>query len=177
MYPYPQQPQQQQWRPLPPKPSGLGCMLPILLALGAVLLGVVALAIFTHRSPAEREAERQETARLMASAAASAAEANAQNEARYRKACKLSAKDDVYIVADDDVIDRCHDMIRASLKVPGSGDFPGAREDTRGFLSDDGCHRTYTSFVVAQNVFGVKVRNRYSCTFDPRTGLYSTKNL
>jgi hypothetical protein len=40
---------------------------------------------------------------------------------------------------------------------------------------DDGCNRIYASWVDAKNAFGVKVRTRFECKFDPRTGLYGVK--
>ncbi len=64
-------------------------------------------------------------------------------------------------------------MSRAGQGV--DADFPNDRDVK--LTSDDGCHRTHSSSVEGLNAFGVKVRTRYACTFDPKTGDISSKRL
>lgn len=174
-YPYPYGP-----APTPPK-QGMGCIPIALIVVGVLALGtVIFIAIVvsaTKKSPEEQRRLDEELAAAQAAASAQNAAIRAKFEGEVRAGCKLAPTAPVFVVDDADQIDQCRAMIREGLKVPGSADFPGPSDDTRKLISDDGCNRIYQSYVDAQNAFGVKVRTRYECKFDPRTGLYKAKTL
>lgn len=115
----------------------------------------------------------------LADAAAKAKEEfdEAQRDA-VRRGCKLKPNTPVFIVEDDDHRIQCQLLMRESMKVPSSATFPNKSEDPGiPFVSDDGCNRTYASWVEGKNAFGVEVRSRYECTLDPRTGKTKLKAL
>lgn len=169
MYPYaPQQP--------PPPKKGLGFGVWAGLILVACFVSVA--GVFCYAVSRKPSAEDQrKTEEILAAAADAAAQQKAAMEKDWRDGCKLKASAPIYVVYDRDLRERCEAMISESLKVPGSGDFPSEREQPTNLTSDDGCNRIFTSYVDATNAFGVKVRTRYVCTYDPRTGLYGTKAL
>ncbi|MDX6480340.1 MAG: hypothetical protein QOG85_850 [Gaiellaceae bacterium] len=184
---YPPQYPPQPYYPQPAPKKGLGCLAwgGIIGVGGIVLLGVFCVAL-AKLGPTEEQRKKRDEANAAASASAAAsaaiaadaaAQANLQFENAVRKGCKLAPTKEVFTVPDDALRERCQDMVREGLKVPGSGDFPSDREDSKTLTSDDSCNRTYTSWVDAKNAFGVKIRTRYACTFDPRTGLFSYKVL
>lgn len=163
-----------------------GCLKAFLVVLGIIVVGNVATcatcAVMAKSSPPQSAEEKQRQAqtekRLQEEAADAAAQEQARLETEFRKGCKLPASKPIFTMYDSNLRERCQDMIRESLKVPGSGDFPSEREQPTSLVSDDGgCDRIFRSYVDAKNAFGVKVRTRYECKYDPRTGLVSTKSL
>jgi len=175
---YPQQPPPQPFG-APPPTKGVGCLGFVLIALGVGALGTLALCglvVTTSKtSPEEKRRLDDELAAVQAAASAENARRTAKFEAEVRTGCKLKPDAAVFVPADDDAQrEHCRALIRDALKVPGSADFPN-RSDEGPFVSDDGCNRIYRSHVDAQNAFGVKVRTKFDCTLDPRTGVYSTK--
>ena len=128
-------------------------------------MGLLLLACLACRKTA---AERAQEEQLAKDNAAQAEKDQAELEARFRRECKVKDGGVVFPIYDDDLVSRCHAEISASVKVPGSEDFPS--DDLHPHMvSDDGCNRIFNSSFTAQNAFGVKVRTNYSCTYDPRT--------
>lgn len=142
---------------------------------GISVLGLIALVVASVVTGPSREKRETENAAYLADAAAHDAAEKAAKEAELRKQCKVPEAGAIFIAYSDQMRDRCHDLIRDSLKVPGSSDFASESDEMKDWVSYDGCSKTYRSYFDAKNAFGVKVRTRYECTFDPRTGLYSTK--
>ena len=174
------------WQPpQPPKKTGVGCLGWVLIAVVAFLATtvVVCSAVLTPKSETS-QAKAQREAKLAEERDATAAEearARAQNAEANRKlaiACKLPPDAEaVEVPTVEKILDHCHGAIRLSAKVPGSIEFPSEPEDTIKLTSDNGCNYIYTSWFDGQNAFGVKVRTRYRCTFDPITTMPSIKTL
>ncbi len=97
--------------------------------------------------------------------------------AKAAKACHMKPSD--YIPATKrEMAKMCIVFVDGELKVPGSGTHPDLPEENeQGLSTVDGCRFFFDSYVDAQNAFGVKVRTRYRCTYDPKVGLASYKVL
>lgn len=164
---------QQQWPPpRAPQKKGIGCV-----GWGVILLGAgfVLLLVVTAFIPRKGPSAAEERRLIEANEADAAAQRMRAIEEEWRKGCKTKPPEPLFVVLDSDLRDRCEAMISERLKVPGSGSFPSEREQPTALVSNDNCTRIFQSYVDAKNAFGVKVRTRYECSFDPRTGLYSTK--
>lgn len=156
----------------PKKGSGCGSVLVVFCVLFGSCLAVGGLAmVLPKRSPAD---EKRFDDALDAERKADEARQEAARSA-VRKGCRLKPEAPVFVLADDDLRDRCHSLIRESVKVPGSESFP--IEGPPALTSDDGCNRIYASQFTAKNAFGVEVRTRYRCTLDPRSGNVSVKTI
>lgn len=140
---------------------------------GFVLLIAVGV-VLGHRSPAQREADKVEAAKQKTRDDETERVKAVYEEKRkddWRGQCKLKDTQPVFVLDDDDIRYRCQQLVRENLKAPSTADFPSKTEEGfREFKTDDGCHRTYNSYVESQNAFGVQIRTQYSCTFDPRSG-------
>lgn len=167
-YPHPPP---QHWAP-PPK-QGIGCLGIGLIVFGVGVVGSLAVCGAIVASAQRTPAQRAEDEKIAASAADAEAQRLAEFEGKVRAGCKLSKTAPVFTVQDDELRARCKTIVKEAMTVPSSADFP---TDATPLVSDDGCHRTYESYVDGLNAFGVKVRTRYSCTFDPRTGFFSSKS-
>lgn len=168
---YPQQYPHPAQRPPPTKYAGLGCLAWVGVVALICVLGMFAMcgvAIINAPRDAQRAAEQADAAAQQAKADAIE---NAKEDAKERKRCHVADGGEIFRARFDQIRDRCEDIIREGLKVPGSGSFPTESEDGNQWVTSDGCSKTLKTYVDAKNAFGVKVRTHYDCTFDPRTGI------
>lgn len=176
-YPPPQSQQYYQGPPQqPPPPKKSRVKLVLWSVLGVFLVGscgLTMLAASTPEAKAKREAAAVEAAARASaekaeSEAAAAAQlaANQKIEDDWRKACKVKAGSAFTAATTDDIELACRSVVRDSLKVPGSDDWPGVKVE---LLTEGGCNRIWQSYVVAKNAFGVAVKTPFTCTYDPRT--------
>lgn len=181
-YPQPQQ----QWGPPRPQKNGIGCLGVGLIVLAVGVLGTMglcgAIVASGHRSPEERAKDDEVAAAAASAQAAAAASAEAALEPwkiKTRKACGLKPGDEIFPATVRKQLQLCRVLVEGGLKVPGSGEFPDlpSETETSGLSTVDGCRSFIDTYVDAKNAFGVKVRTRYRCTYDPTTGLPSFKNL
>ncbi len=96
-------------------------------------------------------------------------------EDQLRKACKLGASAKIHVADSSEVKMRCQRAMEKGLKAPKTAEFPGMLDVDGKPASVDGCTTVYSSYVDAQNAFGAKLRTKYVCTYDPRTGLATAK--
>ncbi len=91
--------------------------------------------------------------------------------AKEAKACRVKPSD--YIPATKrEMAKMCIVFVDAGLKVPGSASYPDLPAETdRSLSTPDGCRSSFDTYFDAQNAFGIKVRTRYRCTYDPKVGL------
>ena len=168
---YPQQYPHPAQRPQPTKYAGLGCLAWIGVFAAIIVLGMLVMcgvAIVNAPADAKRAADQADAE---AQRAKEDAIDDARKKAEDRKRCHIADGGEVFLTTSDKMRDRCEDIMRLSLKVPGSGTFPNETDDGNQWVSNDGCSKTLKTYVDAQNAFGVKVRTHYDCTFDPRTGI------
>lgn len=92
-------------------------------------------------------------------------------EQKMRAACKVDASANLHPADKGEVIGLCRVAVERLLKAPRSAEHPGVFDHDGTPTSPDGCVTVYASYVDAQNAFGAKMRTRYVCTYDPRTGL------
>jgi hypothetical protein len=92
------------------------------------------------------------------------------DEDRLRKACKVGPSVKLQPADEAEVKVMCRMAVEKLLKAPKSAEHPGMFDEDGKPTSVDGCTTVYTSYVDAQNAFGAKLRTRYVCTYDPRTG-------
>ncbi len=134
----------------------------------------------TDREDAASAGAQAAEAALKAEAAKAAEVANAKRTVAIAKAAKdCHIKPADYIPATKrEMAKMCIVFVDGELKVPGSGTYPELPEENEGGLQTfDGCRQFFDSYVDAQNAFGVNVRTRYRCTYDPKVGLASYKVL
>lgn len=144
----------------------------MLLTGGIVAAIVVVLALLLYKSPKDRAAQAESDRAFAASLASAAASAKAANESFFREHCKLKPNQEVFPADDDKVRDRCRDEVRDHRTVRGSVSFDDQSPE---ITTDDGCNRIVSSTFEGKNAFGVEVRNRYVCSYDPRFGLYGVR--
>ncbi len=148
------------------------------MGVGLIIIGVIfagfigTCAIIMHASSTTPE-ERAANDKVKAQAEAAEAKRLDDFKEAIRKGCKLSATAPVFALEDGDVRTRCQLLVQEGMTSPSSADFPN--DSSVKLTSDDGCNRILVSSVEGLNAFGVKVRSRYACTFDPRTGNFSSK--
>jgi hypothetical protein len=113
----------------------MGCLLSGLIILGISCVLLLGFCALVTQGPSERD-KRAKQAQDDAEDASAQARAKqvAELEAQWRKECKLAATAPVFVAYGDDMIDRCQEVVRRDLKVPGSGDFPGPRDEDRSTL-------------------------------------------
>ncbi len=162
-----------QWPENPPARKRMGCWAIGAIIVGAIIASAIAfgtcIAIVAHQSPAEQRA-----AEMAASAAASVAtKERAVLEAKTRKGCNRKTGPIFPIFTNEFEPVVCHVQIDKALTVPGSGDFPLDENPGGNGLVTDGCRLILRSQFTAKNAFGVVVRNSYTCTYDPTTGMYA----
>lgn len=161
--------------PPPPPKKSVGCLTMGLWTVGGlVAFGLLMSALSKPKNPQQAAKEKADLEAYLAAASASAEAQHEEARAMLRKDCKLKPDASVDITPESDVKSTCRDIVRGLLKSPSSAEF---ERDRPGFVTDDGCRRIYVSSVEALNPFGVKLRNKFECTWDPRTGNISAKML
>ncbi len=178
-----------QWGPpQPPARPRIGCggllftaiALPFVCLLG--FCGYVFSGVGAPKTAAEKDAEAQlqaENAANREDAAVQLAKRQEPWKAKTRTACGLKPDAPIYPASTRELAKMCVDLVKDGLKVPGSGKFPElpSESETGGLVTPDGCRYSLDSYVDAQNAFGVVVRTRYRCSYDPTTGVPSYKML
>lgn len=171
----------------PPQPTVIvnnnGCLKAILVGLAIVVLAPIATcATCAVMADASRSSQPKPDAAALAAALAEASDAEAQSAKKVeaqreavRKGCKMTELQPVFLLDDESLVDKCQAMVKESATVPSSVDFPTVRDVK--LTSDDGCRRIFRSHLDGKNAFGVKVRTRFECSLDPRTGDIKTKAL
>lgn len=134
------------------------------------------------REDAEAQALASANAAASASAADAAAELSVAIEAwkvKTRKACHVKPDAELTPLTVRELTKTCQALVDIGLKVQGSGEYPELPDatETAGMMSVDGCRAYIDSYVDAKNAFGVKVRTKYRCTYDPTVGFPSYKVL
>ncbi len=104
--------------------------------------------------------------------AETAAKATAAKRAQVELNVACGSKVDVAPVDATNMRHACEDLVRSELKSPSSANFP--RMENREPVNL-GCNSAYVGVVEAKNAFGVELRNRFVCTYDPRTASVSVK--
>ncbi|MCA9643405.1 MAG: hypothetical protein KC492_22050 [Myxococcales bacterium] len=97
--------------------------------------------------------------------------AEAKEAERLRAACKVPKGAEIHAADATEVQVLCQTTVRSHLKSPSSAEFPGLMDSDSKPTSIDGCTTVYASWVDARNSFGAKIRTKYVCTYDPRTGI------
>jgi hypothetical protein len=172
---------QQNAPPPPIQSKPIGCLGITLIVIGVGCVGTLGFCAFVFngvatKTPEQRRADEQARAEGEAAQADAAAQLEILREPwkiKTRKACGLKPDAPIYAATVREQAKMCRDLVEEGLKVPGSGDFPElpGETETKGLSSADGCRSSQDSYVDAKNAFGVKVRTRYRCTYDPTTGL------
>jgi len=133
----------------------------------------------TPQTPASCEARKLEFATIQdengRSVGACKKSAEGVAEEQLRKACKVSATAPIHVADPGEVKARCQRAVESLLKAPKTAEFPGMFDVDGKPVSADGCITVYSSHVDAENAFGAKLRTKYVCTYDPRTGVATTK--
>lgn len=93
---------------------------------------------------------------------------------QLRQACKVGPNAKIQPADEAEVKAMCRMAVERGLKAPKSAEHPGAfDQDGAPTKAKDGCVTVYASYVDALNPMGVKLRTRYRCVYDPRTGVAS----
>lgn len=164
----------------PQRPRKDNTIMWVLIVAGGLVAVVGLAALVITSSPSAKRHQAEEAA--SASAAVAAAEASAKakaaaDDAALHKSCKVPAAKSLQAIDPSDMKIQCRDIVRDRLKAPSTADFPGIFDADSRPTSADGCVMVYASYVDAQNSFGAKIRTKYVCTYDPRTGLLNVNLL
>ncbi len=109
----------------------------------------------------KEEAAKKEQAALVAEALKSM---QAESDAKWRKACK---NPDMAIPDMDDVRLSCEVAVDKAVDAPGHLEYDINHDIQTSSL--DGCRLSWRSFVIGRNALGVKVKQPFTCTYDPQT--------
>lgn len=164
--------------PPPRRGSGQGCLIAVGVLVAAGGVGIVLLAAVLGSGDPKKRAEREAVDEAIAASAQRANEERlAELKADLRKKCGIKDGGAVFFVEQDDMKRQCREIVKEGLEAPSSAEFPPIDDPGggSGLVTDDGCRMTYASYVEALNPLGVKLRTRFSCTFEPRTGKLDVK--
>jgi hypothetical protein len=92
-------------------------------------------------------------------------------ELTIEEKCDRNLVEGVKHTSDGEVRSACESAMRSRLQAPLTAEFPGIFSGKRPVIADANCDRTWSSWVEAQNLFGVKLHTDYVCTFTASTGL------
>lgn len=164
----------------PQRPKKDNTVMWVLIVAGGIVAVLFLVALVITSTPSAKAHQAAEAA--SASAAVAAAEASAKAKAAaddvaLHKACKVPPSKALQSIEPSDMKIQCRDIVRDRLKAPSTADFPGIFDADSKPTSADGCVMVYASYVDAQNSFGAKLRTKYVCTYDPRTGMLNVQVL
>lgn len=180
---------QQYGYPQPPRKKPVSTLLVLAIMVGAgvaITFAVVVAAVVdtpstpyaTDAGPSKAEQLEQSKRAMEAELAKAAAAKKEARLAKLRKACGMKPDAGIEEPVFDDIRYACYGLVKEGLKAPSSAEFaPAPPSGVSGFLTDDGCRYIFDSWVEALNPFGVKLRTRYRCIYDPRTDKLTVESL
>ncbi|RTH04555.1 hypothetical protein CSW50_02445 [Thermus scotoductus] len=74
-----------------------------------------------------------------------------------------------------DIYTACTELVSRQLKAPRTAKFQPVWEATQIMGKDEKGNIIWVGWVDAQNAFGVYLRNRFVCTYNPKTNLVSVR--
>lgn len=91
--------------------------------------------------------------------------------------CKKNLVPGLKNIDDIQVEVACKELVKEQLLSPKSADFAGIGSGAKPPAMQPDCTQVWSSYVDAKNAFNVELRKKFTCTYEPRTGMVSVKFL